>query len=88
MLGTICSSAVMRALQRWKALWDDAVKALTSSRKKAPGTVKNVTELARLATKIVEVGGRAEAMRDSPYLQGIPREDTADIHDFIRKYMN
>lgn len=88
MLGKVCSSAVMRALHRWRALWDDAVEALNSSRKRAPGTVKNGTELALLTTKIVEFGGRDEAVRDSPYLQGIVREDTADFHEFIKKYIN
>lgn len=86
-LGPSCNAVLIRALERWTALWKNATGGRNKSGRRGVGNVGHVPELAWLTTKILQVSGTKEAQTSS-YFQGIARDDTRDLHEFIRSHVS
>ena len=79
------SQALLRALDRWKTLWDAATVRIAPDQRRWLGVERNSPGLALLSRRIIEVNG-TEAGRASKYLQRIPKHDFSDIHGFILEH--
>ena len=80
------SEALVHALETWQKLWCEALEHLADNERKWLGVANNVSDLAHLTRRIIEVATGPQAA-SSRYLQRIPSFGTRELHDFIRQFL-
>jgi hypothetical protein len=78
------SFVLLRGLDRWQELWDDALGRTDIEERKSLGLVKYSTELAFLFRRMVELSSAREDMQPK-YLQRSVTYDTVALYQFIRQ---
>ncbi|KAL9570363.1 hypothetical protein ACKAV7_005569 [Fusarium commune] len=76
---------LLRALDRWDALWTDAYEGIPKDERKWLGIGKHTPEVMSLSRRTIELIESGKA-KESAYLQDIAFYDTAVFHDFVQKY--
>jgi hypothetical protein len=84
MLPREMSFTLLRALDRWKKLWDAAFSQVPLDQRRWLGISGHAPELAMLSRLIIETCGteRAKTLR---YLQGIAGSDLTEFHHFLKQ---
>ncbi|CEI41127.1 unnamed protein product [Fusarium venenatum] len=76
---------VLRALDRWDALWVDAFAQVPVTERRWLGIARHYPEVVALSRRSIELSGTKEA-ENSAYLQCVATYDTAIFHEFVQKY--
>ena len=79
------SKGLLHALETWQKLWSDALERLADDDRKWLGVANNVSDLAHLTRRIIEVSIGPQAA-SSRYLQRIPSFGTKELHQFMREF--
>lgn len=74
---------LLRALNRWKMLWDAMMPRVSAEQRQWMGVTKFAPEVAWLTEKIIEVNGIKEA-KGLAYLQRVPGYNLRAVHELIR----
>ena len=80
------SPILLRALDIWQKLWCEALEQLAEDDRKWLGVANNVSDLAHLTRRIIEVAVGTQAA-SSLYLQRIPSFGTRELHEFMRMFV-
>jgi hypothetical protein len=80
------SKGLLHALETWQKLWCEALEQLADDDRKWLGVANNVSDLAHLTRRIIEVAAGPQAS-SSRYLQRIPSFGTRDLHEFMRVFV-
>lgn len=78
------SCVLLRALSRWKELWDDLHTTDEAGKKKAIGFTKHGAELWWVTCKVLELARSGGT--NSRYLIGVPTDSLRELHEFIKQY--
>ena len=81
------SPILLRALDIWQNLWCEALEQLAEDDRKWLGVANNVSDLAHLTRRIIEVAAGPEAT-SSRYLQRVPSFGTKELHEFMREFVS
>lgn len=81
------SKRLLHALETWQKLWCEALEQLADDDRKWLGVANNVSDLAHLTRRIIEVAAGPQAT-SSRYLQRIPSFGTRDLHEFMRVFVS
>lgn len=84
MLPREMSLTLLRALNRWKTLWDPAFDRVPQDEQRWLGIAGHAPELAALSRLIIETCG-TERAKTSRYLQGIAGSDLTEFHRFMKQ---
>jgi hypothetical protein len=79
------SQSLLHALDTWQQLWGRALEQLADEDRKWLGVANNVSDLAHLTRRIIEVSIGPQAA-SSRYLQRIPSFGTKELHQFMREF--
>lgn len=80
------SQSLLQALDIWQQLWERALEQLAEDDWKWLGVANNVSDLAHLTRRIIEVAVGPQAA-SSRYLQRIPSFGTRELHEFMRMFV-
>ena len=83
-LGNSSSSVLLRGLDRWAELWDNALSRIDIEKRASLALVKYSTELAFLFRRIIEFGSAKDGEKPE-YLQRKVTFDAMALHQFIRQ---
>ncbi|CAO2648149.1 Nn.00g090710.m01.CDS01 [Neocucurbitaria sp. VM-36] len=75
---------LLRALSRWKEIWDAWYARRDAEQKKAIGFTKYGVELWWVARKVLELAHVGDI--HSRYMAGTPTDSVRELHEFIEKY--
>lgn len=78
------SSILIRGLDRWSQLWDEALSRIDVKERKSLGLAPFSTEFALLFRRIIEVSNTKEGPMPK-YLQRSVTFDTESLHHFIQQ---
>ena len=79
------AQALLRALDRWKSLWDRAIESVAPNKRQWLGVARHAPEVAWLSRRIIEVSMAAQS-KELTYLYRVTTYDLKNFHDFIREY--
>lgn len=81
------SQPLLHALDTWQHFWNKALEQLADEDRKWLGVANNVSDLAHLTRRVIEVavGPQADSSR---YLQRIPSLGTKELHQFMREFVS
>ncbi|KAB5515474.1 fungal-specific transcription factor domain-containing protein [Coniochaeta sp. 2T2.1] len=79
------ANALLRALDRWRSLWSNAIDRVPADQRPWLGLVRYAPEIAWLSRRILETGVAGQGA-DSVYLRRVSTYDLADFHQFIKLY--
>jgi hypothetical protein len=80
------SQRLLHALCTWQELWRKALAQLAQDDRKWLGVANNVSDLAHLTRRIIEVAAGPQAA-SSRYLQRVPSFGTRELHEFLRMFV-
>jgi hypothetical protein len=80
------ASSLLHALDMWQELWRRVLEQLADDDRKWLGVANNVSDLAHLTRRIIEVAIGPQAA-SSRYLQRIPSFGTKEVHEFLRVFV-
>ena len=83
-LGNSSSSVLLRGLDRWAELWDNALSLIDIEKRESLALGKYSTELAFLFRRIIELG-TAKNFEKPVYLQRKVTFDAMPLHQFVRQ---
>ncbi|PSN73800.1 hypothetical protein BS50DRAFT_614831 [Corynespora cassiicola Philippines] len=83
-LSSATAEAILRALDRWKDLWDLANKDEEDGLLLQKGFEKHAVEYWWLARTVVKIGQLGD--QSCRYMQPIPSDSAKDLNDFVRMY--
>ena len=75
---------LLRALSRWKEIWDALHARLEAEQKRSIGFTKYGVELWWVARKVLELAHAGDVQ--SRYMAGTPTDSVRELHEFIEKY--
>lgn len=81
------SEDLLRALETWQKLWCEGLEQLADDDRKWLGVANNVSDLAHLTRRIIEVAAGPQAA-SSRYLQRIPSYGTRELHEFMQVFVS
>jgi hypothetical protein len=81
------SQRILHALCTWQEFWCKALEQLADDDRKWLGVANNVSDLAHLTRRIIEVAAGPEAT-SSRYLQRVPSFGTRELHEFMRDFVS
>jgi hypothetical protein len=76
---------LLRAINRWKDLWDNSHARDMPSKRRLAGFTKYCLELWQLAHKILEVA--QDRNPESAYMMHKPTDSLKELHSFIQHYL-
>ena len=80
------SQKLLQALSKWGCLWERAIGKIPVDLRKWLGVSKNVSDLAHISRRIVEVAISPEA-ESCRYLQRVPTLGArGEMYEFMRKF--
>lgn len=72
----------LRALSRWKVLWEAAATKVGKEEMDTSGWAKHSREMCWLAVSLVEMS--AAGKEDAAYFKGVSHESLEELHDVIK----
>ena len=81
------SQDLLNALETWQKLWSEVLEQLADDDRKWLGVANNVSDLAHLTRRIIEVAAGPQAA-SSRYLQRVPSFGTRELHEFMREFVS